>query len=235
MQRQLTNIREKIERACQRSGRDPHDVTLIAVCKHQPIEKILEYIDLCRAHRIPVCLAENYIQEALEKIPQLLPKLQAQDQFHLIGHLQSNKAKPAVQLFNCIQTVDSKKLARELNKYAQQLSKKLEIFLQVNISDDQAKFGCSVEESRSLCAEIIEQFPHITITGLMTIPKLYDEPSQARADFQALKKLKDTLEQAYIKNANLSLSMGMSADYEIAIEEGATMVRIGTALFGERI
>ena len=176
-------------------------------------------------------LGENYIQEARQKINSLamLPV-----NWHFIGHLQSNKAKYAVRLFDLIHSVDSLKLANELDKYAKKAGKIQSVLIQVNIAKEETKAGVYVENTRQLLQDI-SRLENITIRGLMTMPPYFNAPEKARPFFAALRELRDRINDEAIPNVSLAdLSMGMTGDFETAIEEGATMVRIGTAIFGER-
>ena len=176
-------------------------------------------------------LGENYIQEAREKVNALAT---SQVNWHFIGHLQSNKAKYAVRLFDLIHSVDSLKLAQELNKHAQKNDKIQSILVQVNVAKEESKSGVYVENTIELMKNI-GQLRHISVKGLMTMPPYFNAPEQVRPFFAALRKLRDQIKAEDIPTIAMDeLSMGMTGDFEAAIEEGATMVRIGTAIFGER-
>jgi pyridoxal phosphate enzyme (YggS family) len=176
-------------------------------------------------------LGENYIQEAREKVNALAA---SPVNWHFIGHLQSNKAKYAVRLFDLIHSVDSLKLARELNKYAQKIDKAQSILVQVNVAKEESKSGVYVEGTIELLKNI-SQLENIAVKGLMTMPPYFNAPEKVRPFFVALRRLRDQIEAEDIPNISMDeLSMGMTGDFEAAIEEGATMVRIGTAIFGER-
>lgn len=176
-------------------------------------------------------LGENYIQEAREKF-NTLAALPAS--WHFIGHLQTNKAKYAVRLFDLIHSVDRIRLARELNKQAQKINKVQDILIQVNIGGEQTKSGTETESVFDLM-DRIAAFDHLRVEGLMTMPPFFNAPEKVRPYFSALRDLKSRLEKQTWPNVNLKeLSMGMTGDFEVAIEEGATLVRIGTAIFGER-
>jgi PLP dependent protein len=219
----LNSIRHRIHAACERAGRAPDSVTLLAVSKTHPPETIREAVDCGQ-----LLFGENKVQEAKAKIP-LCP---GKCRWHLIGHLQSNKVRDAVELFEMIQSVDSLALAREINKHCEQASKRMPILLEVNVAGEASKFGYKPE---SLLAELKElnALPKIEIHGLMAIPPYTTDPEKARPYFRRLRELKTDCEQIF--GAPLPhLSMGMSGDFEVAIEEGATMVRIGTSLFGPR-
>ena len=176
-------------------------------------------------------LGENYIQEAREKVNILAT---ANVNWHFIGHLQSNKAKYAVRLFDLIHSVDSFKLAQELNKHAQKNDKIQSILIQVNVAQEDSKSGVYVEDTIALIRDI-SQLENVAIKGLMTMPPYFNAPEKARPFFAALSRLQDQIKAARIPNIAMDeLSMGMTGDFEAAIAEGATMVRIGTAIFGER-
>jgi len=176
-------------------------------------------------------LGENYIQEAKDKINTLSSYPVS---WHFIGHLQSNKAKYAVKLFDMIHTIDSLKLAHELNKQAKKINKIQQILIQINISMESTKSGIHEEDAQKLIKEI-SSFENLSIKGLMTMPPFFNNPEKARPYFSALRDLRDKIRNKVIKNINMQeLSMGMTDDFEVAIKEGATFVRIGTAIFGER-
>jgi hypothetical protein len=220
----LNSIQQRIAAACARAGREAASVRLLAVSKTHPPEMIQLAVDCGLLH-----FGENKIQEAKAKIP-LCP---GKARWQFIGHLQSNKVRDAVELFEMIQGVDSLALAREISKRAEQAGKTLPILLEVNVAGEASKFGYKPE---ALLAELNElnALPHTEIHGLMAIPPFSPVPEKTRPYFQRLRELKTQCEQ--LLGAPLPhLSMGMSGDFEIAIEEGATIVRIGTALFGERL
>ena len=219
----LEAIRDRINAACARAGRDPVSVTLLAVTKSQPPEAVQAAADLGL-----LLFGENKVQEAKAKIPLCPGRLR----WHFIGHLQSNKCRDAVELFEMIQSVDSLQLAQEINKRAGQASKRMPVLLEVNVAGEASKFGYGPERLLAELAQV-NALPRIEIQGLMTVPPWSLEPEKARPFFRQLRELKERCEQ--ILGAPLPhLSMGMSGDFEAAIEEGATMVRLGTALFGPR-
>ena len=219
----LKLIQERIRAACARTKRDPGEVSLMAVTKTHPPETVAE------AARLGLTLfGESKVQEAKAKIA-LCP---GRIRWHMIGHLQTNKCRDAVELFEMIQSVDSLHLAEELNKRSEQASKTIAILLEVNAAGEASKFGYKPEQ---LVADLkrINEFPRLEIHGLMTIPPYSPVPERSRPMFRQVRELKAKCEQ--IIGASLpQLSMGMSGDFEVAIDEGATIVRIGTALFGER-
>ncbi len=220
----LNLIRQRIAAACARAGREESSVTLLAVSKSHPPETIHAAVNAGQLH-----FGENKIQEAKAKIP-LCP---GKARWQFIGHLQSNKVRDAVELFELIQGVDSLDIAREISKRAEQAAKTMPILLEVNVAGEASKFGYQPER---LLAELNElnALPRIEIHGLMAIPPFTPVAEKSRPYFQRLRELKERAET--VLGAPLPhLSMGMSGDFEPAIEEGATIVRIGTALFGERL
>ena len=219
----LNSIQQRIRAACERVKRAPESVVLLAVSKTHPPETIREAADCGQ-----LLFGENKIQEAKAKIP-LCP---GKCRWHFIGHLQSNKVRDAVELFQMIQGVDSLVLAREISRRCEQAARQMPILLEVNVAGEASKFGYKPEQ---LLAELKElnALPKIEIHGLMAIPPYTTEPEKARPYFKRLRELKLRCEE--MLGAPLPhLSMGMSGDFEVAIEEGATLVRIGTALFGPR-
>lgn len=219
-------LKNKIADKAQSCGRLKDSVKLVAVSKRFPSSAIQE------AHKAGQLLfGENYIQEAQKKHEELGGDVL----FHFIGHLQSNKAKIAAQVFSMVETVDSYKLAAALNKHLTNLGRKLDILIQINIGDDDNKSGIDPEHARDLLVDI-SKLSMLRPLGLMTMPPFTENPEDARPFFRDLRLLSESLkkEGLFYKNDNVALSMGMSADYHIAIEEGATLVRIGTAIFGQR-
>jgi pyridoxal phosphate enzyme (YggS family) len=219
----LAAIQQRIAAASARSGRDPDAVTLLAVTKSQPPEVVRQAADCGQ-----ILFGENKIQEAKSKIPLCPGRLR----WHFIGHLQSNKCRDAVELFEMIQSVDSLSLAQDISKRAEQASKTMPVLLEVNVAGEASKFGYPPEK---LLAELkqINTLPRIEIQGLMAVPPWSPEAEKSRPHFRRLRELKQECEQV-LGAPLLHLSMGMSGDFEVAIEEGATLVRIGTALFGLR-
>ena len=219
----LKHLNERITQACSRAGRDPASVRLLAVTKTHPPEVVTQGAALGLN-----LFGENKVQEAKAKIPQCPGRLH----WHMIGHLQTNKCRDAVELFEMVQGVDSLHLAEELNKRAEQAAKTMPILLEVNIVGEGSKFGYKPQQLLSQLSAL-NALPRLEIHGLMTIPPWTPLPERVRPVFRQLRELKAECEQAL--GAPLpELSMGMSGDFEVAIEEGATIVRIGTALFGER-
>jgi len=220
----LKSVRERIEAACLRVGRNPAEITLVTVTKTVSAERINEAIEAGVRH-----IGENRVQEAREKFPEVRPVI-----WHLIGHLQTNKVKHALKMFQWIHSVDSFHLAEKIEQEASRLGKTIPILLEVKTSPEETKYGVSVSETLGLL-EKISIFNHIQIRGLMTIAPFTDDEKAIRESFQTLRQLRDKINQAEIAGVEMEhLSMGMSHDFEIAIEEGATMVRIGTAIFGPR-
>lgn len=216
-------IQSRIRAACDRCDREPNSITLLAVTKSQPPEAVQAAADLGLT-----LFGENKVQEARAKIPLCPGRLR----WHFIGHLQSNKCRDAVECFAMIQSVDSLSLAQEISKRAGQAAKTMPILLEVNVAGEASKFGCPPERLPTELKEI-HALPRIEIQGLMAVPPWSAEPEKSRPHFQRLRGLKQECER--ILGIPLPhLSMGMSGDFEVAIEEGATMVRIGTALFGPR-
>jgi PLP dependent protein len=210
-------IDERISAAAERAGRNRSEITLISVSK--AIEPDLVEAALQAGQTI---FGESKVQEARAKIA----VVSGRARWHLIGHLQTNKARDAVALFEVIHSVDSLKLADELNKWSERAGKTQAILLEVNVSGEASKFGLKPEDLESTLAAI-NQLPRLEVQGLMTVAPYVKEPKEARPHFRRLRELRDAL-------GLRDLSMGMSHDFEVAIEEGATMVRIGTAIFGER-
>lgn len=222
----LQQVTDRIRSAAEDCGRDPGDVRLVAVSKTVPAKRVREAV-VAGA----VILGENYIQEAGEK-HQLLLDLPAS--WHFIGHLQSNKAKYAVKLFDLIHSVDTMKLARELDKQAAKIDKVQPILIQVNIAEEKNKSGVKKADLSALVQEAA-QLPNLAVKGLMTMPPYFDDPEAARPFFAELRQLRDRIQAENIPGVDMAeLSMGMTGDFIAAIQEGATLVRIGTAIFGER-
>lgn len=219
-------IRQKISQCAANCNRDPNTIQLVAVSKKKESSLIQQVFDC--GQRI---FGENYLQEAAQKIPDLPPSAK----WHFIGHLQSNKAKQAVSLFDVIETVDSLKLAKLIDKHANTLGKSTAILLQINIGREQQKAGVLPEEAESLLKQITSE-TKLQVLGLMVIPPFSDKPEVTRPFFRETRKLAEEFarKQLFTNNENVVLSMGMSADFHVAIEEGATHIRIGTALFGAR-
>ena len=226
MKQRLEQIKERIRKACESCSRDADSVRLVAVSKTIAAGTVQAAIEAG-----VTILGENYMQEAREKFNALV---QYPVSWHFIGHLQSNKAKYAVRLFDLIHSVDSLKLARELDKQAKKVDKIQQILVQVNISAEDTKSGTSADETPGLISEI-SKLENLSIRGLMTMPPYFYQPEKVKPFFAALRELRDQIKAQSLPNVSLEeLSMGMTGDFEVAIEEGATLVRIGTAIFGER-
>lgn len=222
----LMAIRERIARAAARAGRNPSDIALMAVTKTVPAARIIEAYEA--GQRL---FGENRVQEFAEKAD-ALARLRGAE-FHMIGHLQSNKAAKAAEIFQAVDSVDSVKTAERLNGAAEKLGKTLEVLIEINIGGEEAKSGIAAESAeleRILAGAA--QWSHLQIRGLMTVPPFTEDPEGARAYFRRLRELRDRLAMRGVQLK--TLSMGMSHDFEVAIEEGSTCVRIGTAIFGER-
>ncbi len=220
----LERIRERIARAAVRSDRRPEEVVLVAAAKTQPVEAIREAYDAgVRA------FGENRVQEWEAKQPALAD---LKPSWHLIGHLQSNKARRASRLFDWVDSVGDASLALKLDDAAGETNEWLAVLIEVQLDPAETKSGVSQAALPAL-AEAVVQMPHLQLRGLMTIPPLCDDPRDVRPYFRRLRRLRDDLEK-HLGRSLPELSMGMSHDFEIAIEEGATQVRIGTAIFGER-
>lgn len=219
----LATVMERIAKAARKVGRDPNEIKLIAVTKSREVKKLKEALN--SGARI---FGENYVQEAEEKIKKVRD---ASVKWHFIGHLQKNKIKIAVDMFDVIETVDSVELASELNKRAKE---PLEIFIEVNLAKEKTKAGCFFDNVIKL-AKAVSEMPMLRLTGLMCIPPAQPEPEGSRPYFITLRRLAEKINKEQIPGVIIrNLSMGMSNDYEIAVEEGATYVRVGTAIFGPR-
>jgi pyridoxal phosphate enzyme (YggS family) len=231
LEARLGAVRERIARASARAGRRAEDVTLVGVSKRQPAEAVAALVAAGLAH-----CGENFVQEAREKIPRVAELLGAgarMPRWHFIGRLQTNKAKHAAALFDVVEAVDRHELARALDAQAAAAARTLDVLLQVNVSGEAQKGGVAPGELPAL-AEAVARCAHLRLTGLMTVPAAAERPEDARPAFARLRELRDGL---CLRLGGLTLpelSMGMSADFEVAIEEGATIVRVGTALFGAR-
>jgi len=226
VKQRLQAVMERIRQACERSGRDPQDVRLVAVSKTMPAERVRRAV----AAGVQI-LGENYVQEARDKIAQLEDLSVS---WHFIGHLQTNKAKYVVRMFDLIHSLDSFKLARELDRQAGRRGRVQPVLIQVNISREESKSGIAAEDIETLVRQVAG-LEHLALQGLMTMPPFFDQPERARPYFRRLADLARHIESLNIPGVSMrELSMGMSGDYEIAIEEGATLIRLGTTLFGPR-
>jgi len=221
----VARVRERMEAAARRAGRDPGKIRLVAVSKTVESGRIRQALEAGVDS-----LGENYVQEAQKKIEELGPGAA----WHFIGHLQSNKAKAAVRLFDWVHSVDSLRLAQELSRVAGQENKVLPVLLQINLGQETTKFGALQDDTFRLL-EQMGLLPGISVKGLMTLPPFFDNPEESRPYFHALRDLAEAVSRRKIAGVSMEeLSMGMSNDFETAIEEGATLVRVGTAIFGPR-
>lgn len=225
IEKNLSSLKEEITAIAHRCGRAAENIQLVAVSKRFPVEVMLEAIKY--GHNL---FGENYIQEATDK-SQYLPQ---GAELHFIGHLQSNKARLAAEISTMIETVDRAKLGHTLNRHLEKLNKKLDILIQVNIAKEPQKSGIAPEHAESLAAEL-SRLPMLQLKGLMTMPPLTTTPEEARPHFRNLRLLAEQIRgKGYFHDDSMELSMGMSSDFKVAIEEGATYIRIGTAIFGQR-
>lgn len=220
----ITLIKEKISTVALKAGRKVDEIKLVAVTKKVGHIAINEAIDAGIG-----IIGENRVQEALSKINLVKPGVE----WHMIGHLQRNKAKSVITSFQAIHSLDSLDLAKEMNRLAKQSGRKFRALIQVNIVREETKTGVQVEDLFSLLEEIIP-YEHLSLEGLMTIPPFSPEPEQSRPAFSQLRKLLGEIQHSFNLPSFKELSMGMSQDFEIAIEEGATFIRLGTAIFGPR-
>ena len=221
----LAAVVNRCTSAAQRAGRDPLSVKLVVVTKTVDTERISEAVAAGA-----LILGENRVQEAKEKIETLGPIVS----WHLIGHLQTNKAKYAVKLFYMIHSVDNLQLAKEIDKQAAKINKVQDVLIEVSIAGEETKAGVAVKDAVTLIKEA-SKLKHISIKGLMTMPPFSDDPEDSRPYFKKLRELFESVANEHIPGVSMKeLSMGMSGDYEVAIVEGSTIVRIGTAIFGER-
>lgn len=221
----LEQVKKNIQDACRTVGRDPEEVTLIAVSKTKPAELLQEAYDSGARD-----FGENKVQEIMDKYPQL----PADIRWHMIGHLQRNKVKYIVDKVAMIHSVDSLRLAQTIEQEAARHEVQVPVLLEVNVAEEESKFGLKMDEVLPLI-ETIAEFPHIKVCGLMTIAPFVENAEENRMFFRQLKKLSVDIEAKNINNVSMSvLSMGMTGDYQVAVQEGATMVRVGTGIFGER-
>lgn len=223
----FTDVRTRIETAARGCGRSSAEITLVAITKTHPAETLKAAIDLGLKD-----LGENRVQEAEGKINELG---RSAARWHLVGHLQTNKARRAVRLFDVIHSLDSAGLTERLDRFcAEEKRESLDVLVQVDLGGEVNKSGIVPEQLPTLLATL-KHCPRLRLTGLMTLPPYFENPDCSRPFFKALRELRDELQlQGHFGSAKGELSMGMSHDFEIAITEGATMIRVGTALFGER-
>ena len=238
LENNLRAVQRRIADAAARAGRDPHEITLVAVSKTFPAKSILA------AHALGVQhFGENRVEEAAEKIPLVMRQLPDHPAtelpnitWHLVGHLQSRKVRDAAALFDFVQSVDSVHLARRLSDRAATLGKTMPIVLEVNVSGETSKYGFAPTPRDAFLSTVNEilALPNLDVQGLMTIAPIVAQPDDARPHFRALRELRDELRARFPDRAWTHLSMGMTDDFQAAIAEGATIVRIGRAIFGQR-
>jgi pyridoxal phosphate enzyme (YggS family) len=228
----LAQVRQSIERACAAAGRSASEVTLIGVSKRQPAQKIAQAVSAGLRH-----IGENYVQELQAKRPDVEALISAEQakelHWHMIGGLQRNKARAVVPLVASVDSLDRESLAKELDRRAAEAGRVLDVCIQVNLSEEPQKSGVMSEATTVLLAACAG-LAHLRVTGLMTVPAAGSDPEASRPAFARLRALRDTLQKQAGGGDLRELSMGMSGDFEVAIEEGATQVRIGTTLFGPR-
>jgi pyridoxal phosphate enzyme (YggS family) len=224
------SVQERVAEAAIRANRDPDEIRIIAVSKTMPLERILEARDAGITR-----FGENRIQEAIQELGSHRENFPDSGvELHLVGHLQTNKARKALDIFDMIHSVDSLHLAETLSRVAQETYRTIPVLIEVNTSDEESKFGVPPERTMELVRQAA-QLPNIEIQGLMTVGAWLSDPEKVRPCFAMLRELRDRIVEQHIPNVDLRvLSMGMTNDFEVAIEEGATLVRIGTAIFGPR-
>jgi pyridoxal phosphate enzyme (YggS family) len=221
----LARVRDRVARAAERAGRSAEDITLIAVSKTFNTATVQQAVDAGARD-----LGENRVQEGINKVA----LVEGDVRWHLIGHLQSNKARQAVETFDVIHTIDGVQLADRLDRIAGELGRKPSVLVQVDLAHEATKSGAP-ESDLPAIVEALDSAPHLEFRGLMTLPPFFDSPEQARPFFRRLREILEGLNSTRPSERRLTeLSMGMSHDFEVAIEEGATMVRVGTAIFGSR-
>ena len=226
MKDRIEKIRKRIEQTALSCGKDPLNVRLVAVSKTVPSKNVKTAVEAGL-----FIFGENYIQEAMGKIDEIADSRLS---WHFIGHLQSNKAKFVVRYFDLIHSVDTLKLAKEINRQAIKIDKTQNILVQVNIAMETTKSGVATKDTISLIKDI-SKLENLSVKGLMTMPPFFNQPEKVRPYFKALAELKNQVLEESIEHIEMEeLSMGMTGDFEVAIEEGATLVRIGTAIFGDR-
>jgi pyridoxal phosphate enzyme (YggS family) len=226
LKKRLAQIRKRIRDAAVASDRNTEKIQLVAVSKTKPKEKLIEAFEAG-----VTVFGENYVQEAREKFNALYTYPIS---WHFIGHLQTNKAKYVVKIFDLIHSVDSYKLSKELDKQARKINKVQKVLVQVNIAEEDSKSGVQSHDTLSLIRKM-SLLKNLSVKGLMTMPPYFNAPEKARPFFKALRHLRNDIRNTNIPGVSMNeLSMGMTGDFEVAIQEGATLVRIGTAIFGER-
>ena len=221
----LNEVRENIQKACEKAGRSPQEVTLIAVSKTKPLFMLEEAYEAGARD-----FGENKVQEILKKHP----KMPEDARFHMIGHLQRNKVKQVLPHAVLIHSVDSYRLAEQISQEAGKLGITAKILLEVNVAKEESKFGMMPEDVEEMAGQIAA-LPHLQIEGLMTIAPFVDDPEKNRPVFRKFYQLSVDIKKKNIDNVNMGvLSMGMTGDYQVAVEEGSTMIRVGTGIFGAR-
>lgn len=221
----LSRIQDRIAAAAVRVGRNPNSIELVAVSKTKPVSLIVEAIEAGITH-----IGENRVQEAQSKYPQIDHPVK----WHLVGHLQRNKVKQALQIFDLIHSVDSPRLLAEIDRRSAESNRTTEILIQVNTSAEPSKFGLEPDQTLEFI-ESAQSYTHIRIKGLMTIGAFLPDPEAVRPMFVLLRQLREKIIAQQFPNVEMNtLSMGMTNDFEVAIEEGANLIRVGTAIFGER-
>ena len=225
MRENLAQVRKHMEEACRRAGRQTDEVTLIAVSKTKPVGMLMEAYEAGARD-----FGENKVQEILEK----RPEIPADARFHMIGHLQRNKVRQVIDQVTLIHSVDSLRLAEQIEHEAAKKELHADILLEVNVAREESKFGFFLEEVEA-ALRAISKYHHITVKGLMTIAPYVEDPEENRDIFKKLHQVFIDMKSKNIDNSNMSvLSMGMTGDYQVAIEEGSTMIRVGTGIFGAR-
>jgi PLP dependent protein len=228
----LEALRARVEAAAARAGRSAQEIALVGVAKRKPSALVVEAVRHGVRH-----IGENYVQESISKIPEVIEKLKASGdrppRWHFIGQLQRNKARLVAQYFDMVETLDREALGSELDRRAGVAGRRLEILLQVNLSAEPQKGGVAADALPALLAAS-RAWSNLDVVGLMTVPAAAPDPEASRASFARLRALRDALRAAEGGAQLRELSMGMSADFEVAIDEGATIIRVGTALFGAR-
>jgi pyridoxal phosphate enzyme (YggS family) len=232
IERNLRSVRSKISKAAESVGRSPEEIKLIAVTKQLPIEMIQAGIGAGIR-----CFGENYPEHAAEKIKKIHTSVDIE--WHMIGHIQSRKTSTVCEYFDMVHSVDRLKIARYLDRYAKEVHKIIPVLIEVNLSGEESKYGFPAYEENSWLQlatqlEQIGQYSNTTVQGLMTMPPLFEDPEDSRAVYMKLKRLQQVLQERLPEMTWNELSIGTSFDYEVAIQEGGTMVRIGTEIFGER-
>ncbi len=233
LRERIAQVRERMARAARRAGRSPDEITLVAVCKGHPAEAVVA------AYHLGVRdFGENRVEEAEPKMARVREMLAAEGtgmdiRWHMIGHIQSRKAARVVGPYVLIHSVDRLKIARRLERFAAAQERVLPVLLEINISGEETKYGFRQDEVEAAVKEL-KDLPHLQVEGLMTMAPLVSDPEEVRWVFAALRELRDRLAARFPEMSWRHLSMGMTNDFEVAIEEGATIVRIGTAIFGPR-